>query len=570
MSLNKGGLFRVLFGLVFLAVGVIAGCLSLRTLALAETMRTWKETPASVLSCSLNVSRNSKGGASYRVSADYQYEVNGLRHTGNRVSVHAGADNIGRFNQRLYDELKRCKDRNLPITCWVNPKDPAEAILNRTPRTELLIFMQLFVLAFGGSGLSILLAGLPGLLQPSSLPEGESGLGQIRMRGGSTHRVTGFLAVVWNAYVGYFLWKVSGIIGLSAMPWYLWIVAVPGLISALVAGYFIGRFRKFGGSVFEMSPLPGVLGGPVSGTVRIPAKVETETGFELVLQCVHQYTSGSGKHRSTHRDVLWEDSRHIDGMVSFGDETMLPVRFTVPYDKPASTGEGGRNGYYWRLNVTASTPGIDYKAVFDVPVRHTPQSASGYVPQHMPDPHVKQEPVTALVAREGLSLKAGSNNGFELIFPAARGGLSLVPSALFILVWSLPCFLLWTGSRTPGFMAVIFTLIDVMLVVCLLNALLVSRGIVVDPMRRDYVLWRRFAGLPKRERRIPFDNVTDIRSARGTQSGNTMFYQVVLTVHEGLPVLVGSGLKMWNDAEGMARLLRAAMKPEFVLNGFLV
>ena len=119
-------------------------------------------------------------------------------------------------------------------------------------------------------------------------------------------------------------------------------------------------------------------------------------------------------------------------------------------------------------------------------------------------------------------------------------------------------------------MAVIFTLIDVMLVVCLLNALLVSRGIVVDPMRRDYVLWRRFAGLPKRERRIPFDNVTDIRSARGTQSGNTMFYQVVLTVHEGLPVLVGSGLKMWNDAEGMARLLRAAMKPEFVLNGFLV
>ncbi|WP_442777260.1 hypothetical protein, partial [Sphaerotilus montanus] len=45
----------------------------------------------------------------------------------------------------------------------------------------------------------------------------------------------------------------------------------------------------------------GVLGGPVNGTIRIPATVETEKGFDLTLQCIHQYRTRSGKNSTTHR-----------------------------------------------------------------------------------------------------------------------------------------------------------------------------------------------------------------------------------------------------------------------------
>ena len=97
MSVNKGAVWAVFFGLIFLGVGVGAGFFSVRTLTQADAMRTWRETPAAVLSCDLNVSHGSKGGASYCVSARYQYEVKGVRYTGDRVSLHTGSDNIGQF-----------------------------------------------------------------------------------------------------------------------------------------------------------------------------------------------------------------------------------------------------------------------------------------------------------------------------------------------------------------------------------------------------------------------------------------------------------------------------------------
>jgi hypothetical protein len=368
MTQSKGGhVFLTLFGMVFLSIGVGMGYLSARTLLRAEAMLSWTETPARLVSCDLRVSRGSKGGSSYRVEARYQYEAGGVSRTGDRVSLYSGSDNVGRFQHRVYTELKQCMGRKVPTVCWVNPRDPADAILIRKLRPEMLLFMQLFVLAFGGAGLAIVTAGLSGLLRPSAQAEALAGSARIRMNGTSAPRAAGVLALVWNGYVGWLLWQTHRVMATEAMPWYLWLLAASGVFPAVVAAYLIGRFRKYGVSVFEMSPVPARLGGPVAGTVRIPAKVDTAEGFEVTLQCVHQHTTGSGKQRHTHRDVLWEESLHLDGNVSYGDESMLPVRFAVPGDKPA-TGNAGGGSYAWQMNVTATAPGIDYKAVFDVPV----------------------------------------------------------------------------------------------------------------------------------------------------------------------------------------------------------
>ena len=570
MSLNKGGFVLILFGTVFLSVGVVIGTISLSTLSQAKAMRTWQEKPAKVVACELKVSHGSKGGANYQAKATYQYVVNGVRYTCDRVSLHSGSDNIGSFQQRVYSELKGRMDRKQTTPCWVNPQNAADAILIRKPRPEMLIFMQLFVLVFGGIGLSIVLAGLTMLLNPAVSAEPSTGQGQIRMRGASAHRVAGVLALAWNVYVGVFLWKTCQVMAPEILPWYLWLLAFSGVTPAVIAGYLIGRFRKFGVSVFEMSPMPGVLGGPVSGSIRIPAKVETEAGFEMALQCIHQYTTGSGKNSSTHRDVIWEDSRHIDGSLSYGEETMLPVRFDVPYEKPSTTVAGGNNGYYWRLNVTAAAPGIDYKAVFDVPVRRTPQSSPTFVSQGMPDPAAGQEDVQDVAARSSLRLKPCSGGGFELSFPAARAWLAGLILALVTVAWSGACYVLWAVAKAPLLFVGIFTLFDVLLVIALLNAFLVSRGIIVDRAYRECVVWWRLLGFPRRERRIPLGAIMDVRSERSGQSGNTVYYRVVLVTNGGSPVTVGSGMKMWNDAEKMARLLLAATKPDFNLEGFRV
>lgn len=569
MSQKGGALFKVLFGLLFLGVGVGAGFFSCRTLLRAEAMRSWTRVPATVLACNLKATRGSKGGYSYCAQASYQYEAGGVRRTSSRVSLYTGSDNIGRFHHRVYEELKRCMDGKRPTVCWVNPKNPEEVILIKDLRPEMLAFMQLFVLAFGGAGLWVVLSGLATLLQRSD-DGAQGGLGHIRMRGAAMHRVAGALAVAWNGYMAWCLWRASGLVGLDGLPWYLWALAGTGVAPAAVAGYLIGRIRKFGVSVFEMSPLPGVLGGPVSGTIRIPAKVETDDGFDVVLQCVHQYTTGSGKQKHTHRDVLWEESRHLETGFECGEETMLPVRFAVPYDRPATTAAGGCNGYYWRLNATAAAPGIDYKACFDVPVRHTPQSSPDFVPQAVPNAQAAREAVDVPIAREGLRLTPNSGGGFELVFPAGRPRSAAVGLSVFIVGCTAVCVALWTVVHAPLTVAVFTTFFDAVLVLTLASQFCVTRGVEVAPQLRELVTWTRFLGGRRRECRFSFAQVLAIRSERAGQTGNTMLYRVVLVTEGGHPVTVGSGLSMWNDAEDVAKLLRAALEPGFVLQGLRV
>jgi hypothetical protein len=565
MGQKVGSAGMVLFGMVFLAIGMGVGGMTVRTLRQAEAMRSWTQTPATVLSCELQSHRGSKGGYTYRAVATYQYTAGGVSRTGTRVSLHSGSDNIGHFHERAYAELSRCRDAARPTVCWVNPQNPAEAILYPKPRLELMLLMQLFVLAFGGAGAAIVLAGAAGLLRRSDA-EPEAGMGQIRMNGAGAHRVAGGVALAVNGYVAFFLWRAWTLMAPEPMPWFVWLLALAGAIPAAVAGYLIGRMRKYGVSVFEMSPLPGVLGGPVSGTIRIPSNVEAAAGIVVKLQCVRQYTTGSGKHRSTHRDVLWEEARTFDSGLAFGEETMLPVRFAVPYDKPATTAAGGSNGTYWRLTATAATPGIDYKAVFDVPVKHTKQSVpdSGAGAQPLPA-EAAQVPVSAAVAREGLYLESRPDGGFELTFPPGRPRSAALFLTLFAIAWTGVCVALWTVLQVPRGIAFVFTAIDLMVIWALGHQLFVATGAVVDRARQELRVWTRFAGCARRERVFPFSSVTDIRSERAGQSGNTLIYRVVVVADGGTPLTVGSGLCLWNDAEDVAQLLQAGIRPVFDL-----
>ncbi len=163
-------------------------------------MLAWNETPATVLTCDLDSSSDSDGGTTCRVKATYQYEAHGAQYTGDRVSLHSGSDNIGSFHHRTYARLNDCMNRNQPTVCWVNPQNSADAILVRKPHPEMIIFFQLFTLAFGGAGLAVVLAGV---YVGGELRRVEAGDGLIRMRGTSPHRAWMAVALLWNGYIGY-------------------------------------------------------------------------------------------------------------------------------------------------------------------------------------------------------------------------------------------------------------------------------------------------------------------------------------------------------------------------------
>ena len=563
-SPRKVSLFLFLFGIPFLGVGIGTGFFSVRSLIRANAMLSWNETPATVLACDLNSNSDSDGSTTYRVTATYAYEVNGKRYTGDRVSLHTGADNVGSFHQRLYATLSECKNRKQPTTCWVNPQNPSEAVLLRKPRSEMIFFFQLFALSFGAAGLAVMTAGAAMLLKRVRTDAAD---GLIRMRGVSTHRVMAVVALLWNGYAGWLLWTLRRVLAPDPVPWYFWILAVIGVILVMIAGYQLGRFCKFGVSVFALSPSPGVVGGPVTGTVRIPAKVEAPDGFELNLQCLHTYTTQSGGESSTCTEVRWEDARHAVTGLDYGQETVLPVRFAVPFDQPETTEDGG-DGYSWRLTAAAKAPGIDYKAAFDVPVKKTSQSSAGYSAAQMPDPTARQESISDMAKRLSLRLEARPDSGFELVCPAARALGMLAFLLPFTAGWSGVCYVLWFKANAPLLFPIVFSFFDAVLLLVLVNTLLVSRGISFDRSRRECVVWTRLLGIKVREKGVPFDEVLEFRCERAGYAGNTVYFRIQLLRQKGWPLTVAGDLKSRKDAESIGLFLTAGVQSDFRLDSF--
>ncbi|MEX2499198.1 MAG: hypothetical protein WD397_10030, partial [Wenzhouxiangellaceae bacterium] len=152
-------------------------------------------------------------------------------------------------------------------------------------------------------------------------------------------------------------------------------VALVGLLFPLVgAGLIVWavreviRRRRYGDSVLRLDSHPVPLGGRLRATLNIPARLAARE-LQLQLACVNRYVSGSGKNRSTREKVLWEDKQVAMTRSGSGPgQTSAQFEMRVPADQPVSSDDNPRNRMIWRLTATSEEPGVDYKAVFELPV----------------------------------------------------------------------------------------------------------------------------------------------------------------------------------------------------------
>ena len=108
---KKRGIFLIIFGSIFLGVGLVMGFFSVRRIEEAVSMRSWNECMAKLSRCELLSHRGSKGGTTYKVEAEYRYTLKGKEYTGDRVGFSTGSDNIGSFHQDQYRRLKAAKKK---------------------------------------------------------------------------------------------------------------------------------------------------------------------------------------------------------------------------------------------------------------------------------------------------------------------------------------------------------------------------------------------------------------------------------------------------------------------------
>jgi hypothetical protein len=321
-------------------------------------------------------------------------------------------------------------------------------------------------------------------------------------------------------------------------------------------------WQKYGTSFFELSRVPGVIGGRLEGVLHAPFQPGVAQELRLTLTCVNEIRSGSGRNRSTQEKILWREESVIPGAsAGFGPQgARIPVSFTVPFDCPESDSSDTRSPIRWLLRAEASVPGVDYQASFEVPVFRTPESSDTIAPASRPE--------TGLGAGAGFSeaslspgIRVGPapEGGSEFYFGPLRNKMPAFSLTAFTLVWA-GAVVLQVRLRAPLLFPVVTGLFGVILALACFDLWFgTSRMVVAESQIR---LRTSLLGL-RSTRVISCAEVSDIRLDIGMQSGGatgTPYYDLRLHLIGGRKLYAARYLRGKREAEWLAAQMKAAIR----------
>ncbi|HEY7884375.1 MAG TPA: DUF3592 domain-containing protein, partial [Cellvibrionaceae bacterium] len=449
----------MLLALPFTAVGIGFLLLSvLPALKDARQMQHWQQGQAQITSAGVKVNRGDDA-TTYKAFATYRYSFAGGQYTGSRVAIDSSADNIGDFQQQLGHQLERAQREGRTVNVYINPDDPAQAVLNRELRWELLVFKMVFVLVFGGIGLGILLYALLAPLDTLKTAGADKPWLTRRDWASPDIKCNGKV-LLWGSLGFAVFWNLIAIpVGIKCVEEFTEgnTAALIGLLFPLVgAGLVVWAvkewraYKRFGPAPLQMDPYPGSIGGQVGGVIEVTLPYDNTVGFVTKLGCFEVYYTRSGKERKRHEKLLWQSEGFATTRATgiSANKTRLEILFNVPENLPPSQVPSNRY-HLWRLTVTADLPGADFNRSYELPVFATGASAT-YLDSLSGDNPLQQE-FSEKAIEEVLDVRQ-IPGGVELDNPAFRrpGGklVGLLVGAVFtgagIVMWQQKAPLLFT------------------------------------------------------------------------------------------------------------------------------
>jgi hypothetical protein len=371
----------VLSLLLTLAGGGLAYFLGIRSVLTWNDARTWPATPCDIISSRVGVHSSSDRNSSATYSTDivYRYYVNGREYRSDRVAIFGGSSS-GRSGK---DAVVAQYSAGTQAVCYVNPKDPLDALLNRD-LSWLILFALIPALFFlgGVSGLfnnlrslvrasgtvSSILPGMPPTLPgaaptlPGAVPAPPSatGGGSIILTPSASPiaKFVGslFFALVWNGITSIFVIRaVKSWLG-GSPEIFLSLVITPfalvGLAIIVLCGMtFLNLFNPRVALAVNSQSIP--LGGTLEIRWNFRGAVSRLRRFRIVLEGREEarYRRGTSNYvdRETFASLVVVETENPQRI---GDGH---VQFVVP-DSLMHTWNGGDNQIVWQLKVAGEIP----------------------------------------------------------------------------------------------------------------------------------------------------------------------------------------------------------------------
>ena len=350
-------LFSAVFAAGFGAGGFFVGLLPLyQTLSAAWEVRSWQSVPAQVLETQLDRRRDSEGSETYAVRVRYRYQVGAQTYESQRVGLDAQghSDNVGDWHAQWHRRLQAAQSSGQALTAWVNPREPAQALLDPHIRWPMLLFRLPFALVFTAVGLAAAWFFFKALRGSSgqATPAADAAAGLQRM-GRSVRQSAGmlwFFALFWCGLS----FPIAALFWMQEGPWFvkifLLLFVLVGLGLIAWAGQQTRLAWRHAHTALALRPATPRAGEPLEVTLNLPERALRGRAPEPLVLRLAQYRvddSGSGETRRLveHLEQQAQPLPLPDG------SARLVARFTLPDDAPAHGARRSGERVDWRLEL---------------------------------------------------------------------------------------------------------------------------------------------------------------------------------------------------------------------------
>ena len=356
---RKGAWLLVFFFSAFLAAG-LAGSYALLAkpgMRLLDA-RSWRSVECTILSSAVGRHGGSEGGATYSVDITYEYEAGGILHRSTRYDFMGGSSSG-------YDAKADVVSRLPPgsrTTCFVNPANPADVVLDRRFKPVYLIglFPPLFV-AVGAAGMTWAVGKARGRSDSGGARRGSSPLtGPVELKAPASPatKLVGamLVAAFWNGIVSVFVWQMvegwrrghpDGCLTVFMIPF---VTVGLGLIG-LVGYQFLALFNPRLHVTISEPTFP--LGGSADMEWRFSGSTSRIERLTVSLEGREEATYRRGTSTSTDKHVFYR--AELSALSAGPAIVQGRTRVTVPSGS-VPTFASANNKIVWVIKIQAEIP----------------------------------------------------------------------------------------------------------------------------------------------------------------------------------------------------------------------